>query len=193
MHAAARGALVEDHQLLALLEAPERRRQRADVHRLRGDVQKMREEPPDLAIEHADELPAARHLDAEQPLRRKAEGMLLVHRRDIVEPVEIGHRLQVGLVFDQLLGAAMQQPDMRIDALDDLAVEFQHQPQHAMRRRMLRPEVDIEVADVGFSHRSLRSVPSPPLLGKRWRWGKNMAAAFFFSPSLALPHKAGGK
>ncbi len=36
---------------------------------------------------------------------------------------------------------------MRIDALDDLAVEFQHQAQHAMRRRVLRPEVDVEVAD----------------------------------------------
>ena len=40
----------------------------------------------------------------------------------------------------------MQQPDMRIDALDDLAVELQHQAQHAVRRRMLRPEVDGEVA-----------------------------------------------
>ena len=56
MHARARGALVEHHQLLALLEAPQRRRQRADVHRLRGDVEDVREQPPDLAIEHADEL-----------------------------------------------------------------------------------------------------------------------------------------
>ena len=73
--------------------------------------------------------------------------MLLVHRRDVVEPVEIRDRLQIGLVLDQLLGAAMQQPDMRIDALDDLAVELQHQPQHAVRRRMLRPEIDGEVAE----------------------------------------------
>ena len=80
--------------------------------------------------------------------------MLLVHRRDIVEPVEIGQRLQIGLLLDQLLGAAMQEPDMRIDALHDLAVELQHQAQHAMRRRMLRPEIDVEVADVGFGHRS---------------------------------------
>ena len=80
------------------------------------------------------------------------EGVLLVHRRDIVEPVEIGHRLQVGLVLDQLLGAAVQQPDMRIDALDDLAVELQHQPQHAVRGRMLRPEVDGEVADLLLGH-----------------------------------------
>ena len=73
--------------------------------------------------------------------------MLLVHRRDIVEPVEIGHGLQIGLVLDQLLGAAVKQADMRIDALDDLPVELQHQPQHAVRGRMLRPEIDVEVAD----------------------------------------------
>ena len=90
MHARARRALVEDHQLFALLEAPQRRGERADVHRLRGDVQEMREQPPDLAVKHADELRAARHLEPEQLFRREAERMLLVHRRDIVEPVEYG-------------------------------------------------------------------------------------------------------
>ena len=40
---------------------------------------------------------------------------------------------------------------MRIDALDDLAVELQHEAQHAVRRRMLRPEIDGEVADVRCS------------------------------------------
>ena len=61
---------------------------------------------------------------------------------DIVEPVEIRDRLQIGLVLDQLFGAAMQQADMRIDALDDFAVQFEDKPQHAVRRRMLRPEID---------------------------------------------------
>ena len=147
VHAGAGGALIEHHQLLALLEAPQRRGQRADVHRLRGDVEQMREQPPDLRIQHADQLAAARHLDAEQPLGRKAERMLLVHRRDIVEPVEIGHRLQIGLGLDQLLGAAMQQADMRIDPFHHLAVQLQHETQHAMRRRMLRTEIDREVAE----------------------------------------------
>ncbi len=72
--------------------------------------------------------------------------MLLVHRRDIIEPVEIRDRLQIGLLLDQLFGAAMQQADMRIDALDDLAVELQHETQHAVRRRMLRTEIDGEIA-----------------------------------------------
>ena len=87
-----------------------------------------------------------RDLDAEQLFGREAEGMLLVHRRDVIEPVEIRDRLQVGLVLDQLLGAAMQQADMRIDALDHFAVELQHEAQHAVRRRMLRPEIDGEIA-----------------------------------------------
>ena len=64
--------------------------------------------------------------------------MLLIHRRDVIEPVEIRDRLQIGLVLDQLLGAAMQKPDMRIDALDNLAVELEHEAQHAVRRRVLR-------------------------------------------------------
>jgi hypothetical protein len=112
----------------------------------------MREQPTDLAIKHADQLCAARYSNAEKFFDRQAERMLLVHRRDVIEPVEIRDRLQIGLVLDQLLGAAVQEPDMRIDALDDLAVQLEHQAQHAVRRRMLRPEIDGEVADFGFGH-----------------------------------------
>src|SRR5205807_5236975 len=68
VHASARGALVKPHQLLALLEAPQRRRERADVHRLRRHVEEMREQPSDLAIEDANELPALGHRDAEELL-----------------------------------------------------------------------------------------------------------------------------
>ena len=44
------------------------------------------------------------------------------------------------------LGAAMKEADMRIDALDHFAIELENQAQDAMRRWMLRPEVDREVA-----------------------------------------------
>ena len=106
----------------------------------------MRQKPADLAIEHADELRPARNRNAEQPLDRERVGVLLIHRRDIVEPIEIGHVLQIGARLHQLLGAAMQEADMRVDALDHFAVELEHQAQHAVRRRMLRPKVDREVA-----------------------------------------------
>src|SRR4029079_6245601 len=61
MQAAAGGALVEHHELLALLETPERRRERTDVHGLRGNVEKVREQATDLAIKHANELRAPRN------------------------------------------------------------------------------------------------------------------------------------
>ena len=57
MHAGSGGTLVEDHQLLALLKAPERRRQRTDIHGLGRDVEEMRQQTADLGIEHANELP----------------------------------------------------------------------------------------------------------------------------------------
>src|SRR5262249_15721821 len=42
MHAATRGTLIEYHQLLALLEPPQRRGERAHVHGLGGDIEQMR-------------------------------------------------------------------------------------------------------------------------------------------------------
>src|SRR6476469_2868715 len=151
MHAAAARPLVEHHQLLALLKAPERRRQRADVRGLRGDVEAVGEEPAYLRIEHADELGALRDGDADELLHRERVGVLLVHRRHVVEAVEIRQRLEIGLVLDQLLGAAMEQPDMRIDAFDNLAVELEHEAQQAVRGRVLRPEIDGEFAVVALT------------------------------------------
>ncbi len=98
-------------------------------------------------------LGARRRLDAEQLLDRQREGVLLAHRRDVIEPVEIRHGLKEGLVLDQLLGAAMQEADMRIGALDHLAVHLQNEAQHAMGRRMLRPEIHGEGLDESFGAR----------------------------------------
>ena len=50
VHARARGAFVEHHQLLTLFEAPKRRRQRANIHGLSGDIEEMRQESANLAI-----------------------------------------------------------------------------------------------------------------------------------------------
>ncbi len=110
----------------------------------------MVEDARDLGEEHADVLRARRRLDAEQLLDRERVGMLLAHRRDIVEPVEIGHRLEIGLVLDQLLGAAMEEADMRIGTLHDLAVHLEDEAQHAVGRRMLRPEIHGEALDLGL-------------------------------------------
>jgi len=39
----------------------------------------------------------------------------------------------------------MEQSDMRINALDNLAIEFQDEAQNTVCRWMLRPKVDCEV------------------------------------------------
>jgi hypothetical protein len=61
-------------------------------------------------------------------------------------------------LLDQLFGAAMKQPDMRIDAGDNLAIQFEHEAQNAMGGWMLRPEIDGEVAEVLFVHWALRAL-----------------------------------
>ena len=115
---------------------------------------------PDLAIEHADVLGTLGWPDAQKLLDRECEGVLLVHRRDVVEPVEIGYGLEVGLVLDQLLGAPMKQADVRVGAFDHLAVHLKHQAEHAVRRGMLRTEVERQGLDLlGFCHQA----PSSPV------------------------------
>ena len=80
--------------------------------------------------------------------------MLAGHRRDIVQPVEIRDRLHIAFIFDQFFGAAMQKSDMRIGAVDHLAIHLQDQSQHAMGGRVLRPEIDCMAIDLdGFLNR----------------------------------------
>src|SRR5262249_41240343 len=65
---------------------------------------------------------------------------------------EIADGLQIGLVLNQLLSPTVKQANVRIDAVHDLAVELQHQPQHTVRGRMLWPEVDVELANLRLGH-----------------------------------------
>jgi hypothetical protein len=76
--------------------------------------------------------------------------VLLVHRRDVIEAIEIRHGLNVGFVFYEFFRAAMEQTDMRIGALDDLAFHFKHKTQNAVRGRVLRPEIHGVGTDLRF-------------------------------------------
>jgi hypothetical protein len=55
----------------------------------------------------------------------------------------------------------VKQADMRIDTLDDFAVEFENKPQHAVRRRMLRAEIDVEIPDDMFVHAACSEPKTP--------------------------------
>ena len=70
MQARTASPLIEHHQLFALFKAPKRRRQRAHVHRLRGDVQQVAQDAADLGIQNPDQTGPARYRRAGQPYRR---------------------------------------------------------------------------------------------------------------------------
>jgi hypothetical protein len=115
----------------------------AKVEQVVLDARQLREE-------HAQELRPDRHFEIEKLLDGEHEAVLHGHGRAIIEAIEIGEGLQVGLILGKLLGAAVEQPDMGIDAFDDFAIELEDKPQYAVRCRMLGTEIDREVLDASF-------------------------------------------
>ncbi len=158
VHARARDRLVAVHQVFALAEAIQEHRHRADVEAVRAEPHQVVQDARDLVEHDADVLRALGHLDAEQLLDCHAVGVLVAHHRDVVEPVHVADRLVVRLALGELLGRAMQQADVRIGLLHDLAVHLEHQAQHAVGRRMLRAEIHRVAADLShvLGHASVR-------------------------------------
>ncbi len=149
MHARAGYRLVDVHQLLALLETQQEHRHSTDVEAVSAEPHEVIQYARDLVEHDADVLRALRRFDAEQALDREYIGMLVAHHGHVVEPVHVTDRLVEGLRLRKLLGAAMQQPDVWICLLDHFAVHLQHQPQHPVGGRVLRPEVHGVVANLG--------------------------------------------
>ena len=77
-----------------------------------------------------------------------ANATLLPERVEVVLAVGPRDDLVVLAVLADLLEAAVQIADVRDAAHDRLAVELEHQAQHAVRRRVLRPDVDEHVLAV---------------------------------------------
>ena len=138
---------------LALAERVEEHRHRADVHRVRADPEAMARDPLQLAQNRAHVARAPRHLNLHQLLDRLAVADVVGRRRDVVHAVGEQHDLRPVPVLAQLLDAAVQVPDDDVGVDDLLAVEAQHDAQHAVRARMLRPHVDHELVRV--EHRAV--------------------------------------
>jgi hypothetical protein len=79
----------------------------------------------------------------------------------------------------------MQKSDMRIDPFDDFAIQLEHQSQHTMRRRVLRAEVNGEVALAG-AHTHDRAISPPRMANGEWRMAKiGPVKIFAFSPEAS--------
>jgi ribosomal protein S18 acetylase RimI-like enzyme len=84
--------------------------------------------------------------DTQQFFHRQYITVLIAHHGHVIEAVHVADALVVGLALGQFLGGTVQQADMRIGALDDLAVHLQDQTQHAVGRRVLGTEIQGEIA-----------------------------------------------
>lgn len=113
------------------------------THGVGQDGHEVVEDSGDLAKEGADPLCALGDVDVEEVLDGARVAQLVGHHRDVVEAVKVRQRLSVVLVLDELLGAAVQEADVRVRAEDLLAVELEDEAQHAVRCRVLRTKVEL--------------------------------------------------
>ena len=96
----------------------------------------------DFAKHGPDVLGTNRDINVKQLLDSQREALLVGHHGDIVETVEVGQRLEVCPVLDELLCASMQQSYMGVGAHNLLSSELKNQAQHAVGSGMLGPKVD---------------------------------------------------
>ena len=147
-NAAAGGALDQVEHVLAVAEAVERRRERADLQAHLAEEQHERGDARELGEDRADVLRARRRLDVHQLLGRVDERHLVGEARQPVDAVDQRGDLRVGAELGELLVAAVHVADHRVGREHALAVEAHHEAQRAVGGGVLRPEVEDHVAGV---------------------------------------------
>ena len=150
VHAHAAHQLVDVEELLAIAPRVHEGRGGAEVEGAGAVPEQMAGEPAELAHDHAQVLPAQRHLDAEQPLDREREPEVVEQRRQVVHPVRVRDALLIGVALEVLLESGVQVADVGTAFAHDLAVEVEHQAEHPVRRGVHRPHVQFHgaVADL---------------------------------------------
>ena len=139
-----RGEHLDD--LVPLDERPQDRRQAAEIERHPAQEQGVAGDPVELRGEHPDVLGAARDLDVEQLLEAQDRAPLVEQRADVFERVDLADDLVVVGVLGELLDAAVEVAEDRVEVDDVLALDLEHHPEHAVRRRMLGPHVEEHLA-----------------------------------------------
>ena len=201
VHPQAGDLLEEPQHLLALAPAVDHHRDRAEVHAVGGHEQQMARHAAHLGHQHADpDGPLGDvAVDAEQLLGRHGERELVGDRAQVVHAGDVGAALRVRELLAGLLHAGVQVPDDRLAAQHGLALEFQHQPQHAVGRRVLRTHVDdhrlilvgivgeiAELGGVGLGHPQDRADLAHQLLGGELAARAELLLAFVGAGNRAL-------
>ena len=97
----------------------------------------MIEQTGNFVKHHADVLRTQWHRDAHHFFDGHNIGMLITHHRHIVETIHVRQGLKICTMLGKLFSTTVQQTNVWVCALDDLAIELKHQTQHAVCGRML--------------------------------------------------------
>jgi hypothetical protein len=157
VHALARRHLEEVEDRLALAEAVPEHRDRAEVERARTEPDEVAHDPVELHVDDSQVLRARRRLDLEQRLDGADERHRVEVVGQVVHPLDDGDDLPVALVLRRLLDAGVEVADDRLEVAHDLALERDQQPQHAVRGRVVRAEVDRQQLGLGRGFDRLRA------------------------------------
>ena len=125
-----------------MLEGVEEDGHGPDVHGVGPDAEEVRRNTGQLATNNPDGLAARRQLPPHEFFHRQGIGHVVGQRGKVIKPVRVGHELVVLHVLCDLLVATMQVADIGVRLGDDLTVEFEHDAQHAVSRRVGWTHVD---------------------------------------------------
>ena len=143
VHAHTADQLVDVEQLLAVAPRVDEGRGGAQVEGARAVPDQVAGDAAQLAHDHAQVLRPWRDVDTEQPLHSQREAEVVEQRRQVVHAVRVRDALLVVVPLEVLLEAGVQVPDVGPALAHHLAVEVEHQAQHAVRRRVLRTHVEL--------------------------------------------------
>ena len=144
MHARPAGHLEQVEDLVAVVERVPEERDRAELERGGAERDQVRMDAVELGERHPRPGRAARNVEPEQLLDRQDVDELVRLEREVVDPRRVRDGLPPGLRLHVLLEPGVQVADHGADARDGLPVEVDDEAEDAVRRRMVRPEVDAE-------------------------------------------------
>ena len=109
---------------------------------MRPQPDQMRRNPLQLDHHHADVLRAFWNFHPQKFFYRQAIHQVVPQWIQVIHPVRQRNRLRIRLVFARFLDPGMQIPEIGNRFHHVLAVKFQQNSQHPVRRRVLRPHVE---------------------------------------------------
>ena len=127
---------------LPVPEAEEEHLKRAHVLAQAGDEQQMRVNPLQLVHYCPYIFDPFGNLQSHGFFYAHAKGMAVLHRAQIVKPVGESESLRVSHCLTELFDSSVDISAVYVQLLDDFPFERDPEAEHAVRSRMLRPDID---------------------------------------------------